>query len=83
MTNFPSNSSFTPFAITLVCICIPTYFVIGCLNTAKGMNLAFEMMESLAAHIHITSRATKTRGRAFMDKFKRQNPHPPSDIDLG
>jgi hypothetical protein len=82
MTNFPSNSSFTPFAITLVCICIPTYFIIGCLNTAKGMNLAFEMMGSLAAHVRAASGATKTRGRAFMDKFRRQNPQPP-DIDLG
>jgi hypothetical protein len=82
MTNFPPDSSFTPFTITIVCICVPTYFVIGCLNTTKGMNLAYEKMGSLAAHVHNAYTSTRAGGKALMDIFKRRKPRSPSDVTL-
>ncbi|KAF1984063.1 hypothetical protein K402DRAFT_359858 [Aulographum hederae CBS 113979] len=37
MTNMPPNDNFNHFAYTLVAICIPTYILIGSLNTDSGM----------------------------------------------
>jgi hypothetical protein len=82
MTNYPSNSSFTPFAITIVCICLPTYFIIGCLNTSKGMDRAYERLGSLVTNIHLTYAQARAAGSAFMGNFTgRKNPSPP-DVAL-
>ncbi|KAL8821852.1 MAG: hypothetical protein Q9191_007227 [Dirinaria sp. TL-2023a] len=37
MTNMPTNDSFHPFAIVTVIICVPTYMLIGSLNTTTGL----------------------------------------------
>lgn len=37
MTNMPQNDSFHPFAIVTVIICVPTYMLIGSLNTTTGL----------------------------------------------
>ena len=36
MTNMPTQGSFVHFAITLVCVCVPVYTLIGALNTGRG-----------------------------------------------
>lgn len=37
MTNMQPNDSFKPFGIALVTICVPTYMLIGSLNTTSGL----------------------------------------------
>lgn len=37
MTNMPPNENFDRFGIVTACICLPTYLLIGSLNTTKGM----------------------------------------------
>jgi hypothetical protein len=83
MTNYPPNSSFTPFAITIVCLCLPTYFIIGCLNTSKGMNLAYEKLGSLATHVHVAYTTTRAGGKALMDKFALRKTRSSPDVALG
>lgn len=36
MTNMPAQGSFVHFGITVVCVCIPVYTLIGSLNTGNG-----------------------------------------------
>ena len=37
MTNMPPDDNFVPFGIVIVIICLPTYLLIGSLNTTQGM----------------------------------------------
>lgn len=37
MTNMPQNDSFKSFGIVFAVTCIPTYFLIGSLNTTSGL----------------------------------------------
>ncbi|KAL9609625.1 MAG: hypothetical protein Q9167_005626 [Letrouitia subvulpina] len=37
MTNMDQNDSFRPFGIATACICLPTYLLIGTLNTHSGL----------------------------------------------
>ena len=46
MTNMNPNDTFVPFGISTACICIPTYLLIGSLNTNRG--LQFWSRESIA-----------------------------------
>ena len=36
MTNIPSTNSFVPFGVTLLGVCLPTYMLIGSLNSHQG-----------------------------------------------
>lgn len=38
MTNMPTDDGYHPFAITTVIICVPTYMLIGSLNTTSGLH---------------------------------------------
>lgn len=38
MTNMDQSANFTSFAIVTLTICVPTYLLIGSLNTATGLN---------------------------------------------
>lgn len=38
MTNMPPEDSFRPFGIVIVIICVPTYMLIGSLNTTSGVH---------------------------------------------
>lgn len=37
MTNMPPNDSFHAFGIVIAIICLPTYMLIGSLNTTSGL----------------------------------------------
>ena len=37
MTNMPPEDSFQPFGVVTAIICLPTYMLIGSLNTTSGL----------------------------------------------
>jgi hypothetical protein len=51
MTNMPPEDSFNPFGIVIVIICLPTYMLIGSLNTTRGLKFWSEKTQTLFRHI--------------------------------
>jgi hypothetical protein len=51
MTNMPPEDSFKPFGIVTVIICVPTYFLIGSLNSTRGLRFINEKTQALFRYI--------------------------------
>ena len=86
MTNMNPNDSFIPFAIVTVAICVPTYFLIGSLNSNRGMKL-FQAKTTamlmkigwLLAIVLGIFRPNSERSRRYQERYLKKKPsHPPA-----
>ena len=85
MTNMPPGDSFRPFGIVTVIICVPTYFLIGSLNSNRGMKLAQEKTQALimkigwiCAVLFGCIRPHSERSKRYKEKYlKKEEPQVP------
>ncbi|KAI9739346.1 MAG: hypothetical protein M1834_007559 [Cirrosporium novae-zelandiae] len=68
----PQEHNFVPFAIVTVVICVPTYLLIGSLNTTEGLKFWQELFAALFKHpANAIVRLAKLPGKIFYPDVSR------------
>lgn len=93
MTNMPPDDNFVPFGIVIVIICVPTYLLIGSLNTTRGMQFwrertmdLFRLVGKLFMHVFTFFRPQSEKSKKLRQQFadpedeKTPEPDPSSSM---
>ena len=77
MTNMPPEDTFLPFAATTAAICLPTYFLIGILNSRTGQNSILKALAKMfpAKMQNSGNKSRPRRQRSGIGSLR--NPSPP------